>query len=127
MKNAILTLKQRGASIEVKRSIDTEMTSEVAGTLVHNMRLVRDKAKKYKIDLNGFSFNRKFEIVLTINEESATLNEILGQQSITFSTTLTDKTFENFANMVYDLTEGMLTGANDEITDFLQLFEVSSN
>jgi len=127
MKNAVLTLKQRGANIEVKRSIDTEMISEIAGTLVHNMKLVRDKAKKYKIDLGGFSFNRKFEIELTINEESATLNEILGQQSISFSTTLTDKTFENFANMVYDLVEGMLTGANDEITDFSELFEVSSN
>ena len=127
MKNAILTLKQRGANIEVKRSIDTEMVSEIAGTLVHNMRLVRDKAKKYRVDLGGFSFNRKFEIELTINEESATLNEILGQQSVSFSTTLTDKTFENFADMVYDLTEGMLTGANDEITDFSELFEVSSN
>lgn len=127
MKNATLTLKQRGANIEVKRSIDTEMISEIAGTLVHNMKLIRDKSKKYRLDLGGFSFNRKFEIELTINEESATLNKILGQQSISFSTTLTDNTFENFASMVYDLVEGMLTGANEEIVDFSELLEIHSN
>lgn len=127
MKKVTITLKQANANLTVSKTVDSELLSEIAGTLIFNINQVRVKAKKYNLDLGGFSFNRKFEIEIAVDEQKGTLNQILGQETIAFSTTLTKNTFVNFSNMVMNLIEGLLTGANAEIVDFSELFVVGKN
>jgi len=64
MKTCTITLRQNSANLIVTRTVDSDKLTEISGTLVHNINEVRLKAKKYGIGLNGFSFNRKFEIEL---------------------------------------------------------------
>lgn len=127
MKTVTITLKQNAANLVVTRTVDTELLSEISGTLVYNIDQIRKTCRKYKQSLNGFSFNRKFEIEIKVDDKVGTLNKVLSIETILFTTTLTDNSFANFAGMVNDLVIAMLTESKDLIVDFAELFEVNAN
>ena len=57
--------------------IDSVRISEIAGTLAHRIINARANMIKYGMKIKGFSFNRKFDVVLEINGcESVSLNDL---------------------------------------------------
>lgn len=123
MKKVTVILKQANASLTSSATIESIYIDEISGTVINNINQLRLKVKKYKMNLGGFSFNRKFEIEVSIDEQKGTLNKVLCSESLIFSTTLTDTTFGNFAEMMNDLITGMLLQKDREIYTFSEALE----
>lgn len=83
----------------------------ISGTLAFRILKLREKAKKYKMNL-GFSFARKFDVKITIDGESVDGTQINGYSSIKFGVTVqsNDKSYKAFQGFISELVEAVLTG-----------------
>lgn len=109
--------------------VDSLKISEVAGTLAHRVINARANMIKYGMKIKGFSFSRKFNIELQINNcESVNLNDLfLGEENkISYSAKNVDELkvkSQKLAEIIYDLVSLSMTGANELVIDYSELKE----
>lgn len=86
---------------------------EVSGTLAYRILKLREKVKKYRINL-GFSFARKFDVQITIDGQSANGTEVNMASTVKFGVTVqsNDKSYKDFHGFISELVEAILTGEN---------------
>lgn len=102
----------------INREIEFNSIKETAENLSIKILTARANMKRFNQKIKGFNFNRKFQIELTVNEQSYNLNELFGGFSDTeFRTTLAtnEKSFYNFAELIYELLR-MATNSGDKAT-----------
>jgi len=111
--------------------IDSQRISEIAGTLAMRIINARKNMIKYGVKIKGFSFNRKFNILLEINGyESVTLNDLFITENNTFSYSAKNQSELEFkshklAEIIYDLVSLSMTGANELVIDYSELKETN--
>lgn len=116
-----LTVKFIQGSNELKlinREIEFNSIKETAENLSIKILTTRANMKRFNQKIKGFNFNRKFQIELTINEQSYNLSELFaGDSGEEFFTTLAtnEKSFYNFASLIYELLF-MATNGGDKQT-----------
>ncbi len=112
--------------------IDSVRISEIAGTLAKRIVNARANMIKYGMKIKGFSFNRKFDIMLTINGcETVCLNDLFAgivDAKVSYSA----KNEEQFninsgrlCEIIYDLVSLSMTGSNDLVIDYSELKEMN--
>jgi hypothetical protein len=131
MKTVINLSFVQGANKLTLNSFEVESLkiSEVAGTLATRIINARANMIKYGMKIKGFSFNRKFNIELQINNcESVNLNDLfLGEENkISYSAKNVEELkakSEKLAEIIYDLVSLSMTGANQLVVDYSELKE----
>jgi hypothetical protein len=109
--------------------VESLKISEVAGTLAHRVINARANMIKYGMKIKGFSFSRKFNIELQINNcQSVNLNDLfLGEENkISYSAKNVDELkvkSQKLAEIIYDLVSLSMTGANQLVVDYSELKE----
>jgi hypothetical protein len=109
--------------------VESLKISEVAGTLATRIINARANMIKYGMKIKGFSFNRKFNIELQINNcESVNLNDLfLGEENkISYSAKNVEELkakSEKLAEIIYDLVSLSMTGAKQLVVDYSELKE----
>lgn len=111
---------------------DTELSDNlkipaVTATLAHRIVSLFQKAKKFNINLNGFSFARKFDVKIVIGGTEATGTGVILNGSMQFGLTLqdTEKSVRNFAEFLDELVTEVMTGASkDELATIDELLEM---
>lgn len=105
--------------------IDSVKITEVAGTLASKILNARANLLRYKGSIKGFSFNRKFDICLSINDgESVNISELFGGfEGLDSRITLTAsaESFKRFADIIHDLVFMQMAGTNKMIVDYSEL------
>jgi len=99
--------------ITVKTELTKDATlTEVSGTLAFRLIKLRQNAAEYKMNLGGFSFARKFDVRIAIDEVQTDGTTLLGHGEVVFSITLqnNEKSFNNFHKFIAKLTDDILTG-----------------
>lgn len=126
-KHVTVTLVQKESKLVFSKEIATDTISEVSGTIAQNIIVLADRCRKYKIN-TGFSFSRKFDIMVSIDGEQMNHNKLYGTETIRFGVTLNPKNISNFAYFIHDLVEGVMTKSDELITDLSELLaeELSS-
>lgn len=111
-------------------TVTTELTEnlknlEVAGTLAFRILKLRQKASKYKMNLGGFSFARKFDVKISIGSVSASGTQSIGMNTLKFGITIqnTEKSADKFHEFITDLVNDMLTGDSELEGEFEELKE----
>lgn len=111
--------------------IETDKITEVSGTLINKILTARKNMKKYGMTIKGFSFNRKFDILLSINGNEATnLNELFGGfDNVDAKITLqqTEASYLKFAEILHDLVFEQMTGAMNLVCDYKELTSNKQN
>lgn len=109
MKTIKLTLIQGdNTPLVFTRTIDTENISEVSGTIVANVLSLYTKSRKYKMNI-GFSFARKFDILLTVDGVETSFNKMTSQETVRFGITLTPQSVGRFADFLNELVIDAMT------------------
>ena len=109
--------------------IDSVRISEIAGTLAHRIINARANMIKYGMKIKGFSFNRKFDVVLEINGcESVSLNDLfIGDDNKVNFSAKDEQQFKVKAGIlceiIYDLVSLSMTGGNELVIDYSELKE----
>lgn len=126
-KKVILTLIQNETQIAFEVSVQSEKISEISGTIANNVIALYNKKMKYKncLDLNGFTFARKFDLKLSVDSVEAGSNAVLGNSTIKFGLTITQGKVNNFVNFVQDLTTEILTGSSQLVVDYSELLQAN--
>lgn len=95
----------------------------ISGTLAFRIITLFQKARKYKMNLGGFSFARKFDVKITIQGAEASGTEIAGMNVVKFGITLqaNEKSFENFHGFINDLVLDIMTGQSQLEDTFAEL------
>lgn len=112
--------------------IDSVRITEVAGTIATRIINARKNMIKYGMKIKGFSFNRKFDIILTINNgDSVCLNDLFAgivDAKVTYAAKDAEQLAFNsnrLAEIIYDLVSLSMTGANDLVIDYSELKETN--
>lgn len=110
--------------------ISTELTEacklkEVSGTLAYRLLKLRLKAKKFRMNLGGFSFARKFDVKISIGEKFASGSESIGLSAVQFGITIQDKeeSQERFHGFISELVNDILCGDSKIEGEFAELKE----
>ena len=110
--------------------VDSLRISEIAGTLAHRIVNARANMIKYGMKIKGFSFNRKFDIILQINGcEEVCLNDLFAgilEAKISYMAKNEEQfkiTSGKLCDIIYDLVHLSMTGANDLVIDYSELKE----
>jgi len=100
-------------------SIESSNLSEIAGTITKNILSTRLTLIKYGAKIKGFSFNRKFNVRITINDEEAVdFSTLYGLADVDCNRTLqvkkddaqkTEAIFKQFSEQIYDLVRLSMT------------------
>jgi hypothetical protein len=97
--------------------IDSVKIDEIAFTLANKVLTARANMKRYKMSIKGFSFNRKFDVVLNIQGcEPVNISDLFGgivAPKITLSAEA--NSFKRFSDIIYDMTFCAMTGANKNV------------
>jgi hypothetical protein len=97
--------------------IDSIKIDEIAFTLANKVLTARANMKRYKMSIKGFSFNRKFDVVLNIQGcEPVNISDLFGgivAPTITLSAEA--NSFKRFSDIIYDMTFCAMTGANQNV------------
>ena len=112
--------------------IDSVRISEIAGTLAKRIVNARANMIKYGMKVKGFSFNRKFDVMLTINGcETVCLNDLFAG-IVDAKVSYAAKNEEQFninsgrlCEIIYDLVSLSMTGSNDLVIDYSELKEMN--
>lgn len=119
-------------------SIESVNISEVAGTIVKNILSTRLTLIKYGAKIKGFSFNRKFNVRITINDaEAVDFSTLFGLADVDCNRTLmvkkddaqkTEAIFKQFSEQIYDLVRLSMTSEHLMIQDFEEVTaEIAEN
>lgn len=95
----------------------------VSGTLAFRIITLFQKARKYRMNLGGFSFARKFDVKITINDVVLSGTEVNGMSSVKCGVTLqaNEKSFDHFHGFLSDIVTAMFTGQHKLEGDFADL------
>lgn len=106
----------------IEMSADANL-SEVSGTLAFRIMKLREKVAKYKMNLGGFSFSRKFDVKISVGGTSASGTEVLGLSSIKFGITLqaNEASADRFHDFLNELVLAVLTGEDQIEGTFSEL------
>ena len=125
--------KKNGVKILETQPIEIESAniSEVAGTIAKRILFARLQLLKYGAKIKGFSFNRRFNMKIQINDLTAVdFTELYGGVVTDANCTLiaradnqdkTEVNFKQFADKIYDLVRLSMTGELLCITDATEL------
>lgn len=84
-----IELTQKGKTISFNTEIsDSCKVDQVAGTIAFRVISLFQKAKKFKINLDGFSFARKFDVKVIIEGKEASGTQVILNGSMEFGLTL---------------------------------------
>jgi hypothetical protein len=128
MKNVVLNVQfvQGMNKLTISNfEVETTKINEVSGTLINKILNARKNMKKYGMTIKGFSFNRKFDILLSVNGNAPTnLNELFGGfDNVEAKITLqqTEASYLKFAEILHDLVFEQMTGAMNWVYDYKEL------
>jgi hypothetical protein len=97
--------------------IDSVKINEIAGTLAHRILTARANMKRYKMSVKGFSFNRKFDMILKIDGcEAVNVSDLFGgliDAQLTLQAN--ENSFKRFANIIHDMTFCAMTSAKNDV------------
>jgi methionine salvage enolase-phosphatase E1 len=103
--------------------IDSVKINEISGTIANRILTARANMKRYGMKVQGFSFNKKFDIVLSIDGcEAVNISDLFGglfDAKITLQANA--KSYERFANIIHDMTFNALTSENRNIVSIGEL------
>lgn len=99
--------------------------SEISGTLAFRIIKLMQKTRKYKMNLGGFSFARKFDVCITIEGQSASGTEVNGLSVIQFGIALqnNEASAERFHGFISELVSEILAGDSQIEDTFAELKE----
>lgn len=131
MKTVTIKLIQGENVLTLSTELQTKLTSEISGTLAGKIIVLMQRAKKYKMNL-GFSFNKKFDVEISINGEAASGTNVLLNGLMRFGITLKEnaQSVNNFHNFITELVTDIATGRNlieGELDEVLELYDISLN
>ena len=125
-----IELLQNGKAVHFSTDLSDDLKiPAVAATLAHRVVSLFQKAKKFRINLNGFSFARKFDVKIVIGGTEATGTGVILNGSMQFGLTLqdTEKSVRNFAEFIDELVTEVMTGASkvelDTIEELIEGFK----
>lgn len=128
MKNVVLNVQfvQGVNKLTISNfEIETDKITEVSGTLINRILTARKNMKKYKMVIKGFSFNRKFDILLSVNgNEPTKISDLFGSyDNMDARITLqqTEESYLRFAEMLHDIVFEQMTSSMNMICDFKEL------
>jgi hypothetical protein len=112
-----VTLVQENGEVKFTKEINTIRASEISGTIAQAIIDFKNKAKKFKIKLDGFSFSRKFTAIVKVNETEMNGSDIFGFSEFTtkFECTLNNEL--NFRYFVQEYVDSILFASSEEIYD----------
>lgn len=124
-KNIRIDLIQKDSVLSFTVEMENEKLSVIAGTIAFRVVTMCQKVRKFKMNLNGFSFARKFDVQLTIEGESTNGTQVIANGTVAFGLTLQDKeqSIEKFGEFIKELVCDIMTGqskAEVELTDLLE-------
>lgn len=100
--------------------IDSVKINEISGTIANKILSARANMKRYNMSIKGFSFNKKFDVILSIDGcEPMNISGLFGglfDAKITLQANA--KSFERFKNIIHDMTFCALTGASSDVLEF---------
>lgn len=102
------------------RTIDTDVITEVSGTIVQNVLNLYAKTKKFKMNI-GFSFARKFDVKVTIDGVESSFNKVIASESVKFGITLGEKSVERFAEFIHEFVTDCMTQQSDMVVDLEEI------
>ena len=103
--------------------INSVRIDEIAGTLANRILTARANMKRYKMSVKGFSFNRKFDMMLKIEGcEAVNISDLFGGM-ISAQVTLqaNENSFKRFANIIQDMTFCAMTSAKNDVVTLGEL------
>lgn len=111
--------------IVMSEQVESNKLTEVSGTLAYRILKLRQNAKRFKMNLGGFSFARKFDVKITIGENSASGTDTLGRSVVKFGITIQSKetSADNFNDFIGMLINDILCGDSQIEGDFAELKE----
>ncbi len=121
MKNVKLTLVQENANLEFAKAIDSDKISEISGTLCHKVLKVQELREKFKIDLGGFSFHRRFKLRIEIDGQKLDESICYVKNQLEMSITLKDTNKQNFVLFLHELVKMMMTEDANLIFDIEEI------
>ena len=97
--------------------IDSVKIDEIAGTLAHRILTARANMKRYKMSVKGFSFNRKFDMVLKIDGcEPVNISDLFaGIMSAQVTLQANENSFKRFAHIIQDMTFCAMTSRKNDV------------
>ena len=112
-----VTLLQEKGEVKFTKEINTIRANEISGTIAQAIIDFKNKAKKFKIKTEGFSFSRKFTAVVKVNETEMNGSDIFGFDEFTtkFECTLNNEL--NFRYFVQEYIDSILFQSSEEIYD----------
>lgn len=128
MKTVSITLVQGESTLTFNTELQAVKISEIAGTLAGRVVALMVRAKKYKMNL-GFSFNKKFDVQISIDGQSTSGTETILNGLTKFGITLKEdfKSCMNFQMFIDELVNDILTGRNiveGEFDEVLELYNI---
>jgi len=97
---------------------------QIAETLAGKILTARSNMKRYGMSIKGFSFNRKFDVVLNIDGcEAVNVSDLFaGLFDAKITLQANENSYRRFANILHDMTFCAMTSAK---SDVLELGEVN--
>jgi hypothetical protein len=97
--------------------IDSVKIDEIAGTLAHRILTARANMQRYKMSVKGFSFNRKFDMVLKIDGcEPVNISDLFaGIISAQVTLQANENSFKRFAHIIQDMTFCAMTSMKNDV------------
>ena len=104
--------------------INSVNIGQIAETLAGKILTARANMKRYGMSVKGFSFNRKFDVVLSIDGcESVNVSDLFaGLFEARITLQANENSFKRFAHILHDMTFCAMTSAK---SDVLELGEVN--
>lgn len=95
----------------------------VSGTLAFRIITLMQKTKKYRMNLGGFSFARKFDVKITIQGVEASGTEVVGKDVVKFGITLqaNENSAERFHAFINELVLDIMLGTSQLEDTFAEL------
>ena len=114
--NVTVKLIQKTASLQiVNNQIEFRDVKQLAEQISIKILTARANLKRYNKTIKGFSFNRKFEVEINVNNKIVTFSDLFaGLDEFTTTLATNEKSFYNFANIIYDMLFNALNGGDKE-------------
>jgi hypothetical protein len=114
--NVTVKLIQKTSSLQiVNNQIEFTNVKQLAEKISIKILTARANLKRYNKTIKGFSFNRKFEVEINVNNKIVTFSDLFaGLDDFTTTLATNEKSFYNFANIIYDMLFNVLNGGDKE-------------
>lgn len=116
-----VNLIQEKGAIQFSKEVQSNRITEISGTISQNIIAFAHKVKRYKMKLDNFSFARKFQVKVTIENRTIDFNEVTGCTNVLFALTINNEA--NFANFINEFVEELLTNDSQSITDLSEILQ----